>query len=137
MTDDEQDKIIEEYVPANDMLEDYEFSRIVYYKLAKAGLDNVEKLSELVDEMENPRAYEILGGFLKNVADINDKLLDAQRKNQVLRQEEALKKAAQLEAPSQQARLGFTGSTKDLKAALADAADADFTEVEDDGTDGP
>lgn len=137
MTDEEQDKIIEEYVPANDMLEDYEFSRIVYYKLAKAGLENVDKLSALVDEMDNPRAYEILGGFLKNVADINDKLLDAQRKNQVLRQEEAIKRAAQLEAPQKHAQLGFTGSTKDLKEALHAATDVDFTEVEEDGTDSP
>ena len=44
------------------------------------GQDAVNIALELVNEGSSARLYEVVGGLIKNVADVTDKLLDLQKK---------------------------------------------------------
>ena len=43
---------------------------------------------EVARESEHPRAYEVLSGLIKNVADVNDKLQDLNKKQKQLNDDE-------------------------------------------------
>ena len=55
---------------------DYDYSRDTLYELIEKGKDALENMIEVARESEHPRAYEVLSGLIKNVADVNDKLQD-------------------------------------------------------------
>lgn len=59
----------------NDLDDDYEFSREKYRKLVEKGTDAIDHMMELALQSDHPRAYEVLGGMLKNVSDMTDKLV--------------------------------------------------------------
>jgi len=59
---------------------DFEFSRRVYYELINKGLEQLDRASDLADQLQHPRAFEVVGSILKNVADTNEKLLDLSKK---------------------------------------------------------
>lgn len=54
---------------------DYEYSRETYYDLLEKGRESMELMIEVARESEHPRAFEVLSGMMKNIADINDKLM--------------------------------------------------------------
>lgn len=121
----------------NDQIEDYILSRAIYAQLIETGMTGLEALVELAKESEHPRAFEILGNYLKNIGDLNDKLIDTQRKMQIINQEQAMDRHAELEGPDPRKAIAFTGSTKDISKALKDlrdseAIDVEFTEIKDD-----
>ena len=64
----------------NKINDDYEFSRRVYYELIGKGLEQLDRVSDLADQLQHPRAYEVVGTMLKNVADTNEKLLELSKK---------------------------------------------------------
>jgi hypothetical protein len=92
-------------------------------------MKGLDRLSEIAEESEHPRCFEILGNYIKNIGDLNDKLLDNQRKIQVINQDQGVNTAPI--DPSQQVE--FTGSTKDIVKMLKDLReepqDAEFTEL--------
>ena len=55
---------------------DYDYSRETYYELIEKGKDALEMMIEVARESEHPRAYEVLSGMIKNLSDVNDKLMD-------------------------------------------------------------
>ncbi len=63
---------------------------------------------------EMPRAYEVAGQLIKNVADATDKLLDLQKKLKDVEAEEKVK------GPSTVNNALFVGSTADLAKMLKD-----------------
>lgn len=67
----------EDMLPSNDkdIRDDYEFSRENYRKLVEKGTDAIDHCMELALQSDHPRAYEVLGGMLKNVSDMTDKLI--------------------------------------------------------------
>ena len=60
---------------------DYERSRATLLQLLEEGKDALALAMEITRNTEHPRAIEALSGLLKNVADINDKLMKLNKKN--------------------------------------------------------
>ena len=59
---------------------DYEYTRGQLYNLIEKGQEAVTNALDLANEGDSARAYEVVGGLIKNVADTADKLLDLQKK---------------------------------------------------------
>ena len=73
---------------------------------------------ELAQESEMPRAYEVAGQLIKNVADATDKLLDLQKKLKDVLKEK-------VKGPSTVNNALFVGSTADLAKMLKDGLKED------------
>ena len=91
---------------------DYDYSRDTLYELIEKGKDALENMIEVARESEHPRAYEVLSGLIKNVADVNDKLQDLNKKQKQLNDEE---RPQQVE--NQQNNF-YLGSTSDIQKML-------------------
>ena len=75
----------------NNLKNDYDYSRETYYELIEKGKDALENMIEVARESEHPRAYEVLSGMIKNVSDVNDRLMDLNKKKKELDQKEVVK----------------------------------------------
>jgi len=71
---------IVETSPTNDIKKDYEYTRANLYSLIEKGQEAINGIMELAGEGGSPRAYEVAGQLIKNVADTTDKLIDLQKK---------------------------------------------------------
>jgi len=63
-----------------DVDNDYKYSRENYYNLIERGQEAIDGILEVAREGQHPRAYEVAGALIKNVADTVDKLQDLQKK---------------------------------------------------------
>jgi|TARA_Y100000004_G_C8928280_1_gene418674 hypothetical protein len=63
-----------------DLKKDYEYTRGNLYSLIEKGQEAINGILELAGEGASPRAYEVAGQLIKNVADTTDKLVDLQKK---------------------------------------------------------
>jgi len=59
---------------------DYEYTRTQLYSLIQKGQTAVNGILDVASGTDHPRAYEVAGQLIKNVADITDKLIDLQKK---------------------------------------------------------
>ena len=73
----------------------------------------INGILELAQESEMPRAYEVAGQLIKNVADATDKLMDLQKKLKDVEEEKA-------KGPTNVTNALFVGSTADLQKMLKD-----------------
>lgn len=91
--------------------QDYEYSRDTYYDLIEKGRESLELMIEVARESEHPRAFEVLSGMIKGIADVNDKLMDLNKKQKELTKEDK---------PSESSTTNnlFVGSTTDLQRML-------------------
>ena len=89
---------------------DYEYSRDTYYEILEKGKESLELMIEVARESEHPRAFEVLSGMMKNMADINDKLMDLNKKNKDINQEDVKQITTNNNV--------FLGSTADLQKLL-------------------
>jgi superfamily I DNA/RNA helicase len=64
----------------NDIKKDYEYSRANFYSLIEKGQEAINGIMEVAGEGGSPRAYEVAGQLIKNVADATDKLIELQMK---------------------------------------------------------
>ena len=60
-----------------------------FYSLIEKGQEAVDGILDIAQQSDSPRAYEVAGQLIKNVADTTDKLLDLQAKLKKLKEEEA------------------------------------------------
>lgn len=67
---------------------DYKYQRENLYNLIEKGQDAIEGILDVAKEAEHPRAYEVAGNLIKNVADITDKLIDLQGKMKKLKEDD-------------------------------------------------
>ena len=65
---------------SEDIKKDYEYTRGNLYSIIEKGQEAIDGILELAQESEMPRAYEVAGQLIKNVADATDKLLTLQQK---------------------------------------------------------
>ena len=63
-----------------DIDNDYKYSRENYYNLIERGQDAVQGILDIAKESQHPRAYEVAGNLIKQVAETVDKLEDLQGK---------------------------------------------------------
>ena len=105
---------------------DYQYSREVLFDLIEKGRGALEDMIEVARESEHPRAFEVLSGLMKNTSDINDKLLDLNKKHKDINTD-----------PLKQIENGTTnnnvyvGSTADLQRMLQDVKSAKENNVVD------
>ena len=102
---------------------DYNYSRETYYELIEKGKDALDNMIDVARESEHPRAYEVLAGLLKNVSDVNDKLMELNKKQKALAQQNESKQV------ENQQNNYYIGSTADIQRLLqGDIVDATATE---------
>ena len=99
-----------------DVTKDYEYSRGQLYNLISKGQEAVQGALEVAQESGHPRAYEVAVNAMKQVADMNDKLIDLQQKMKNLNKED--KKSM----PTTVNNTMFIGTTADLQKMIKDAA---------------
>jgi len=54
---------------------DYNYSRETYYDLIEKGKSALDDMIEVARESEHPRAFEVLSRMIKNISDVNDRLM--------------------------------------------------------------
>tara|TARA_B100001287_G_scaffold267460_1_gene262617 strand:+ start:158 stop:517 length:360 start_codon:yes stop_codon:yes gene_type:complete len=91
---------------------DYDYSRETYYELIEKGKDALENMIEVARESEHPRAYEVLSGMIKNVSDVNDRLMDLNKKQKEMDRKDDVKQV------ENQQNNYFLGSTTDIQKML-------------------
>ena len=94
-----------------DVEKDYEYQRQQFYNLVERGTDAVEGILELAKESDHPRAYEVAGNLIKQVAEVTEKLGDLQEKMRKL-------KEVPNNAPKNVTNALFVGSTAELQKML-------------------
>ena len=63
-----------------DIDNDYDYSRDNYYNLIEKGQQAIEGILDIAKEGQHPRAYEVAGQLIGQVAQVTDKLQDLQKK---------------------------------------------------------
>jgi hypothetical protein len=94
-----------------DIDDDYKYQRENFYRLVEQGSNAIEGILELAKEGEHPRAYEVAGQLIKNVAEVTEKLGDLQEKMKKL-------KEVPDHGPKSVTNALFVGSTAELQKML-------------------
>jgi hypothetical protein len=94
-----------------DVDNDYKFSRENYYNLIERGQQAIEGILDIAREGQHPRAYEVAGQLIGQVATTVDKLQDLQKKLKDLKE---LPKTANANIKNAL----FVGSTAELQKML-------------------
>ena len=94
-----------------DIDNDYKYSRENYYNLIERGQEAIQGILDIAKEGQHPRAYEVAGQLIGQVATTVDKLQDLQKKLKDLKE---LPKSAN---PQIKNAL-FVGSTAELQKML-------------------
>ena len=95
----------------DDVKKDYDYTRGNLYSLIEKGQEAINGILELAQESEMPRAYEVAGQLIKNVADATDKLMDLQKKLKDIEEEKQ-------KGPTTVNNALFVGSTAELAKHL-------------------
>lgn len=95
----------------DDIKKDYDYTRGNLYSLIEKGQEAINGILELAQESEMPRAYEVAGQLIKNVADATDKLMDLQKKLRDIEEEKP-------KGPTTVNNALFVGSTAELAKLL-------------------
>ena len=101
---------------SEDIRKDYEYTRGNLYSIIEKGQEAINGILELAQESEMPRAYEVAGQLIKNVADATDKLMDLQKKLKDVEEEKTSK------GPTNVTNALFVGSTADLQKMLKEVS---------------
>ena len=91
---------------------DYKYSRDTYYELVEKGKQSLELMMEVARESEHPRAFEVLSGMIKNISDVNDRLMDLNKKKKDIDKKDEIKKVENTTNNL------FVGSTTELQKLL-------------------
>ena len=67
---------------------DYDYTRGQLYSLIEKGEEAIDGILDIAQQSDPPRAFEVAGQLIKNVADTTDKLLDLQQKMKKLKEED-------------------------------------------------
>jgi hypothetical protein len=95
----------------NDLKKDYEYTRGNLYSIIEKGQEALNGILDLAQESEMPRAYEVAGQLIKNVADATDKLIDLQKKLKDIDEQK-------VKGPTNVTNALFVGSTAELSKLL-------------------
>ena len=93
--------------------DDFDYSRRTYYDLIEKGNSALEDMIEVARALEHPRAFEVVSGMIKNVSDVNDKLMDLHKKKKEFEKKDVVAQVADNTTNNV-----FIGSTSDLQRML-------------------
>lgn len=94
---------------------DYETTRSNLHSILAQGQDALTHALSVAKNSEHPRAFEVVGGLMKHLSDINTQLLDLNKKKQLLDNPKSTSK----EAPVTNNSI-FVGSTAELSKMIND-----------------
>ena len=94
--------------------DDYDHARDNLRELLTQGKSALETALSVAKSSEHPRAFEVVGGLMKQLADINQQLMDVHQQKKKL--EEPAKGTASKEVTNNNAI--FVGSTSDLNKMI-------------------
>jgi len=106
----------EEIVPLSqkpELQQDYEITRAQLHNLVTKGQEAIDGILDVARSSDHPRAYEVAGQLIKNVADVADKLIDLQKKMKDIDERPATKSS-----PTTVNNTMFVGSTSELAKLL-------------------
>ncbi len=95
----------------DDIDDDYKYQRENLYALVERGQDAIEGILHVARESDQPRAYEVAGNLIKNVADTTEKLIVLQEKMKKM-------KEGSNTGPRNVTNALYVGSTADLQKLL-------------------
>jgi hypothetical protein len=107
----ETTKEIKTVTTSKDLENDYEYTRGQLYNLIEKGQEAINGILDVAQNSDHPRAYEVAGNLIKNVADISDKLVDLQKKMKDISEEKS-------KGPTNVTNAMFVGSTSELQKML-------------------
>ena len=113
-----KDKIEKVRESVDDINKDYEYTRGNLYSIIEKGQEALNGILELAQESEMPRAYEVAGQLIKNVADATDKLMKLQKELKDVNEEST-------KGPTNVTNALFVGSTADLAKLLKSESQKD------------
>lgn len=96
---------------------DFDNSRENLQNLLKSGNSALQHAIEVAKSSEHPRAFEVVGNMIKQLADVNQQLMDLH--NQKKKLEDPNKKSSELASKTVNNNL-FVGTTSDLNKLLKD-----------------
>ena len=99
-----------------DIDSDYKYQRENFYNLVERGQDAIQGILDIAQQSDHPRAYEVAGNLIKNVAEVTEKLGDLQEKMKKL-------KDVPNNAPKNVTNALFVGSTAELQKMLKGKSD--------------
>jgi hypothetical protein len=102
----------------DDIDNDYTNSRENYYELIEKGQKAIDGILDIAKEGQHPRAYEVAGQLIGQVATVTDKLQDLQKKLKDL-------KEVPKNANTNIKNALFVGSTAELQKMLKDGKDTE------------
>lgn len=111
-------KEVKEIQNKDDSELDYDYIRGTLYSLIEKGQEAAVSLLELAQDGQQPRAYEVFGQLIKNVADSTDKLIDIHQKMKEIKKEEK-------SGPKNVTNALFVGSTAELQKLLKGGLNAE------------
>ena len=94
---------------------DYETTRSNLHSILAQGQDALTHALNVAKNSEHPRAFEVVGGLMKHLSDINTQLLDLNKKKQQLDNPKSTSK----EGPVTNNSI-FVGSTAELSKMIND-----------------
>lgn len=97
---------------------DYEKSRNNLHALLQNGQDALMHALEVAKSSEHPRAFEVVGNLMKQLADINEQLLKLHEKKQKLDAPKEVKQDGQAQQVTNNNAI-FVGSTSELSKLIS------------------
>ena len=95
-------------------MNDFNMARANIHEIIQNGSFAIEKLAQIADQSQHPRAFEVLSTLMKTMLDANKDLLDIQKK---IKEIQAASEPHSDEAKSVTNNL-FVGSTAELQKVL-------------------
>ena len=105
-------KVEEAASSVQDVKKDYEYTRGNLYSIIEKGQEALNGILELAQESEMPRAYEVAGQLIKNVADATDQLIHLQKTLKDTEEEKPVRGSSTVNNAL------FVGSTAELQKLL-------------------
>jgi hypothetical protein len=97
----------------NKIQDDFDVSRSNLRLLLQQGQEALQKSLDVAMQSEHPRAFEVVGNLMKQLADVNQQLLDLHQQKQKL---ETPKEGSKKEVTNN--NVIFTGSTAELNKLI-------------------
>ena len=90
---------------------DFRYARENMYHIIERGRDAMDELLEIAKAEESPRAFEVFGQLLKNMTDTQEKLMELNRKKQIIENDGERQEVTKAQNVTNAL---FVGSTADL-----------------------
>jgi hypothetical protein len=106
-------------LPNNEKIDyDYDKSRNNLHSLLQSGQEALMHALEVAKSSEHPRAFEVVGNLVKQLADVNQQLLDLHKQKQKLDNPNPTKREEPAKSVTNNAI--FVGSTAELNKIIND-----------------